>query len=390
MSIEDFKRQLDVNELQSYGKHSPFREMLEQLIDTLVRLDREAYVGVGYDHRVSDVSGYRNGYNPTSVTHASGSLNSMASQVSSSTDTPLYPNIINRGQRSSEALLNVATECYIEGVSTREVRKIFNLFGIETISSTQVSNTSKKLDEGFEPWRNRDLGEFPYLMLNASYEKLRVAGIVRDVAVLIAVGVDREGKRRILGVSVELKDAELHWREFLDHLVHRGISGVEYIVSDDHPGLRVARRAVFTGSKWQRCQHNLIQDAMKQAPNEEIRKCLVTELRIVFNAETLKLAEMALDNAVTKFSSETPSLAKWLEKKVPDTLNVYSLPTHHRVKMRTSNVIKHTVNQKIKQLTRMIKIFPNPTSLLRLVTSVIVEIDEDWIGKNRRHISWNK
>ena len=263
MSIEDFKRQLDANELQSYGKHSPFREMLEQLIETLVRLDREAYVGVGYDHRVSDVSGYRNGSNPTSVTHASGSLNSMASQVSRSADTPLYPNIINRGQRSSEALLNVATECYIEGVSTREVRKIFNLFGIETISSTQVSNTSKKLDEGFDPWRNRDLGDFPYLMLDAGYEKLRVAGIVRDVAVLIAVGVDREGKRRILGVSVELKNAEIHWREFLDHLVHRGISGVEYIVSDDHPGLKAARRAVFTGSKWQRFQHNLIQDAMK-------------------------------------------------------------------------------------------------------------------------------
>ena len=134
MSIENFKRQLDTKELQSYGKHSPFREMLEQLIDTLVRLDREAYVGVGNDHRVSDVSGYRNGYNPTSVTHASGSLNSMASQVSSSADTPLYPNIINRGQRSSEALLNVATECYIEGVSS-PVRHISNFECLQALAN---------------------------------------------------------------------------------------------------------------------------------------------------------------------------------------------------------------------------------------------------------------
>ena len=112
------------------------------------------------------------------------------------------------------------------------------MFGVETITSTQVSNTSKKLDEGFEPWRNRNLGEFPYLVLDAGYEKLRLAGIVRDVAVLTAVGIDREGNRRILVVSVELKDAELHWREFLDGLVHRGISGVEYIFFDDHPGLK--------------------------------------------------------------------------------------------------------------------------------------------------------
>ena len=151
-------------------------------------------------------------------------------------------------------------------------------------------------------------------MLDAGYEKQRVAGIVRDVADLIGVSIYQEGKRRILGVSVEVKDAEIHWRVFLDHLVHQGISGVEYIVSDNHPGLKAARRAVFTGSIWQRCQHNLIQDAMKQAPKEEIRKGLVTELRIVYNVETLKLAGMPLDNAVTKFSSETPTLAIWLKK----------------------------------------------------------------------------
>ena len=148
--------------------------------------------------------------------------------------------------------MNVAAECYIEGVSTREVRKIFYLFGIEKISSTQVPNTSKKLDARFVSRRNRDLGEFPYLMHNAGYEKLRVAGIVRYATVLIAVGINREGKRGILGISVELKDAEIHWREFLDHLVHRGTSWVEYIIFNDYPRLKAARRAVFTFSKWQR------------------------------------------------------------------------------------------------------------------------------------------
>ena len=203
-------------------------------------------------------------------------------------NTPLYRSTINRDQRSIKALLNVASECFIEGVSAGEVCKIFNLFRVETITSTQASKTSKKLDERFAPWRNRDFGEFTYLVLDAGYEKLRLAGIVRDVAVLIAVGVDREGKRRILGVSLKLKDAELRWREFLGGLVHRGISGVEYIVPDDHLVLKAARRAVFRYSKWKRCLHHLTQDPIKQAPNEEIRGGLVTRLRIVYNAETLK------------------------------------------------------------------------------------------------------
>ena len=169
MSIEGYKRQLDAQALQSYGKLSPFRELLEQLFETVVRLDIEVYLRVGSDHRLGDIGGYRNGYNPDGATKASGSLNFLPSQTSSSVDTPLYPSANNRGQRSSEALLNAVAECYIEGVSTRDSGKILEQFGIESISSTQLSNTNEKLDEGFEPWRNRGLEEFPYLILNAGY-----------------------------------------------------------------------------------------------------------------------------------------------------------------------------------------------------------------------------
>ena len=135
------------------------------------------------------------------------------------------------------------------------------------MSSTQVSNTSKSWTKGSNLGETEILASSPYLIFDTQYEKLRVTGVDCDVAVLIAVGIDREVNRRILGESVELKDAELHWKEFLDCLVRRGIRGVEYIVSDDHPGLKAARRAVLTGSKWQRCQNNLVQDAMKQAPS---------------------------------------------------------------------------------------------------------------------------
>ena len=140
-------------------------------------------------------------------------------------------------------------------------------------------------------------------------------------------------------------------------------TGGEYIVSDDHAGLKASRTAVFTDSKWQRCQHNLIRNALKQDPNEERKKCLIAELGTVYNAETIKLAEVALENLATKYSSQIPALAKWLETNGPDALTVYSLLTHHQIKMRTSKPIKHVINQRVKQRTHTIWIFPNASSL---------------------------
>ena len=176
-------------------------------------------------------------------------MNRLVSDEHNPVDTPLYPSTFRRAQRSSEALLNAAAECYLERGSTRDIGKIFDLFGIESMSSTQVSDSSIELSEGFDPRRNRDLGEFPNLILNIRNEKLRLTGILRDVAVLTAVGIDRQGNHRILGVSVEVKEAERYWREFLESLVRQGLRGVEYIVSDALPGLIAARKAVFTGSR---------------------------------------------------------------------------------------------------------------------------------------------
>ncbi len=185
MNIEDYKRQRDAMKFPSQENLSPFKELLEQLFDMVVRLDREACLGGSYGHRVGENGGYRNGYKTDGLPNASGSLNLLSSKTSSSIDTPLYPNTMDSSQRSSEALLNAAAECYIEGVSSREISNIFKLYGIESISSTQVSNTNKKLDEGL------NLGEFPYMFLDAGHEKLPVTGIVRDVAVLSAFGIDR-------------------------------------------------------------------------------------------------------------------------------------------------------------------------------------------------------
>ena len=175
-------------------------------------------------------------------------------------------------------------EMYIKGVSTRDAEAVMREFGLESLSSSQVSRAAKLLDGELDAWRNRPLGEIRYLLLDARYEKVREGGVVRDAAVLSVIGIGPDQRRRVLGVSCALSEAEVHWRAFLETLVARGMRGVAYIVSDDHPGLGAARKAVLGGAVWQRCQYHLAQNAIHHAPNLAIRKAIGKELRRVWNA----------------------------------------------------------------------------------------------------------
>jgi putative transposase len=174
-----------------------------------------------------------------------------------------YPSALERGSRSEQSVNLALAEMYVQGVSTRKVIEVLQkLVGPEvSISSTQISRCTEKLDVGIEAWRNRPLDETPYLLLDARYERVREAGQVVDCAVLVAVGVTTSGHRRVLGVSVALSEAEVHWRTFLDSLIKRGLRGVKFIASDDHAGLKTARKAMFAGVSWQRCQFHLQHNA---------------------------------------------------------------------------------------------------------------------------------
>lgn len=279
-------------------------------------------------------------------------------------------------------------EMYIKGVSTREVEAVMREFGIESLSSSQVSRAAKLLDEELDAWRSRPLGETRYLMLDARYEKTRHGGVVRDAAVLSAIGIGPDERRRVLGVSVALSEAEVHWRAFLESLQAPGLRGVEYVVSDDHAGLRAARRAVFGAATWQRCQFHLAQNAIHHSPNATIRKRIGTELRAVWNAGTLAKAETALAELVTAYRETAPKLAAWLEENVPEGLAVYSLPEHHRRRMRTSNPMERSVQQELKRRTVKVRVFPNEDSLQRRVSAVLVEIDDKWAADTKAYIKW--
>ena len=255
-------------------------------------------------------------------------------------------------------MLTVA-EMYVTGVSTRRVEKVMRSMGIENISSTQVSRANQTMDEALQAWRERPLGKISYLILDARYEKVREGHQVVDMAVLSAVGVLPCGRRCVLGTMVALNEAEVNWRAFIKGLVDRGLHGLEFIVSDDHSGLKAARKAVFPGIPWQRCQFHLAQNAVHHASNHKIKQRIGGELRSIWNASNMTTAQANLQRLVDQYQEKHPHLADWLENNVPQGLNVFALPDRHQKKMRTSNSIERTVQQELKRRTRLVRVFPN-------------------------------
>lgn len=266
---------------------------------------------------------------------------------------------------------------YVQGVSTRKVAAITEQLCGTGVSSTQVSRAAALLDEVLEAWRRRLLGEVRVLYLDARYEKVRVDGQIRDVAILIANGVVPGGKRQVLGVSVSLSEAEVHWRSFLQELVAREMCGVQLVVSDDHAGLEAARRAVLGGVPWQRCQFHLQQNALQYVPRKSMRREVAEDIRTIFNAPDRATAEAYLAGAVAKYAGTASRLSAWLEENIPEGLTVFDYPRPHWRRLRTSNNLER-VSQEIKRRTRVVRIFPNEEACLRLVSAILMEISEEW------------
>jgi transposase-like protein len=260
------------------------------------------------------------------------------------------------------------------------------LCGME-VSSSQVSRAAAELDELLVAWRERELGAYRYIALDAQYEKVRQGGQVLDAAVLIACGVDVQGRRDILGCSISLSEAEVHWRAFLSSLKDRGLCGVELIVSDSHEGLQAARRAVFPSVPWQRCQFHLQQNAGQYVPSVSMRSAVAADIRSIFNAPDQPEAERLLERFVERYQSSAPSLTAWAEEALPEGFTVFSLPPSHRRKLRTTNLVER-LNQEVKRRTKVARLFPNEASCLRLVSAVLMEIAEDWQTADKRYVTF--
>jgi len=349
-------------------------ELIRIVINAAMQAERQQYLGVAPYQHSPDRQGYANGYKPKTVKTRVGEITLDIPQVR---EGGFYPQALEKGLRSERALNMALAEMYVQGVSTRKVTAIVEQLCGSHISSTTVSKAAAQLDETLEAWRNRSLGEMIYLYLDARYEKIRQDGQIRDAAVLIAVGIDPKGHRHILGVSVSLGEHEIHWRNFLQSLVKRGLQGVQLIVSDDHAGLKAARIAVFGGIPWQRCQFHLQQNASQHVPRQSMKPEVAADLRMIFNAPNRSAADAYLNQVVQKYSKTASKLADWIEKNVPEGLTVFSFPASHQRKLRTTNGLER-LSREIHRRTAVVGIFPNEASCRRLVSAILMESDDEW------------
>jgi len=353
-------------------------ELLRVLINSVMQIERSKYLQAGEYERTEERKGHANGYKPKTVKTRVGEITFAIPQVR---EGGFYPSALEKGLRSERSLTITLAEMYVQGVSTRKVKAITEQLCGTEISAAQVSRAAAQLDAVLQEWRERPLGEFPYLYVDARYEKVREAGQVRDAAVLVASGITPGGERQVLGVSVSLSEHEMHWKAFLKSLKDRGLNGVKLVISDDHQGLGAARRAVFGAVPWQRCQFHLQQNAGAYLPRQSMRMEVAADIRSVFNAPDRKTAEELLQAAIQKYAVSAPRLSAWLEDNLSEGFTVFDFPLEHRRSIRTTNSLER-INQEIRRRTRVVGVFPNEASCLRLVSALLMETSEEWqIGK---------
>jgi putative transposase len=372
---EDFTLPTELLEQVSQQGFDILPELIRIVVNAAMQAERQQYLKAAPYQRTPERETYANGYKPKTVQTRVGNITFSVPQVR---EGDFYPEALEKGLRSERALTLALAEMYVQGVSTRKVKAITEQLCGVSVSSMQVSNAASLLDSELEKWRERPLGEYPYLYLDAYYEQVREDGQVRHLAVLVAVGVNRAGKRDILGVSVSLSEHEVHWRAFLERLKTRGLAGMQLIISDDHTGLKAARLAVFGSIPWQRCQFHLQQNAQAYVPRKEMQTEVAEDIRTIFQAPDRATAEAYLAKTVQKYEKSASRLAEWMASNIPEGLTVFAFPVAHRKLIRTTNGVER-LHREVRRRARVVSIFPNQVSCLRLVSAVLNEISEEWL-----------
>lgn len=371
---------LPLHLLKLIQQHGPgaMREAFEYLLNTAMVLERNNFLNAGPYERAADREGHANGFKPKSLKTTAGTLSLRVPQTRG-TSSPFYPACLQRGTRSERSYMATLARMYIQGVSTRKVKKILEELCGTTVSSTEVSRATKELDNVLETWRKRPLSDssYRYLYLDARYEKIRIGKSVRSCAVLIAIGINDKGRRSVLGVSVALSEAKTHWRAFLESLVARGLQGVELVISDHHAGLTAAVSALLGHAQWQRCQFHFQKNARHHLPKKKFEKDVTNRLREAFNAPNREVAEDLVDRLMDFYRDLAPDFVDWLQENIASAFTIFNFPEHHRIKLRTTNPIEN-LNKQIRRRTRVITIFPDTDSCLRLISAILMDQTEIW------------
>lgn len=362
------------------GEQEDFlKPLVQKVVEEILEAEMEEALGAGKSQRTPARLGYRSGYYTRSLMTRVGKLEL---RVPQDRQGRFSTEVFERYQRSEKALVWCLAQMYIEGVSTRKIKAITEELCGHGFSASTVSQISKNMDQELEKFAQRALDvEYPYVILDAKYEKVRQDGVIRTQAVLIAIGINWEGRREVLGVELSNRESGSSWKEFLLGLRRRGLRGVELVISDDHDGLKKAVMEILTEAAWQRCYVHFLRNALDYLPRKADDDCL-RELRWLYDRHGLEEARHELSVWLKKWGDKYPKLCTWVEDNIEETFTFYNWPRAHHKHIRSTNMLER-INEEIKRRTYVIRIFPNEDSCLRLIRALLIEIHEDWIEQHR-------
>jgi putative transposase len=355
------------------------KELLQTTIQAALEAEMDEALGAGKGERSDGRKGYRSGHYRRRLTTRVGTLEL---RVPQDREGLFSTEVFARYQRSEKALLLAMAEMYVQGVSTRKVRAVTEELCGHGFSASTVSAATKQLDGELERVMNRPLTEeYPYLILDARYERVRENGVVRSRAVLVAIGVDWEGRRQVLGVQLANRESTSSWREFLIGLKQRGLTGVCLTVTDQHEGLKQAVAEVLPLSLWQRCYVHFLRNALDHVPRSADPACL-QELRWLYDRRDVNEARHDLSQWLVRWQAKYAKLCLWVESAIEETFVFYRMPREHHKHLKSTNLLER-LNQEFKRRTHIVRIFTDEACCLRLIRALAVEQHEEWMDGSR-------
>lgn len=372
---------LDVAEMKSVLMEQKdfLAPVVQEAVQAILELEMEECLQAGKHERSEQRLGYRSGYYRRRLITRVGT---MVLRVPQDRAGHFSTQVFEQYQRSEKALVAALAQMYVQGVSTRKVAAITEELCGHEFSASSISAITARLDAQLEEFSRRGLTEaFPYVLVDARYERVREGGVIVSRAILIALGIDWEGRRQVLAVEYANRESQSSWREFLLQLKDRGLNGVHLVVSDDHPGLKAAVREVLPGVWWQRCYVHFLRNALDYLPRKADNDCL-QELRWMYERRNVDKARRDLKQWLEKWGGKYPKLCAWVETNIEETWTFYRLPVAHHKHLKSTNLLER-FNQEIKRRTLVVRIFPDEASCLRLVRAVAAEQHEEWMEGSR-------
>lgn len=361
----------------------PIRAMAEMITDFVMEAEVTAKIGAEPHQRSEERTGYRNGHRERRWDTRLGSLKLKVPKVR---EGGYVPSFIEHRKRSEQALISVIQEAVVQGVSTRKIENVLAELGIAGVSAGQVSQLCAGLDDKVQQFRERQLGESRYVWVDAVYEKVREDERVESMAVVIATGVNPQGRREVLGLDVIPTETEEGWTQFFKALKERGLSGVQLVISDAHGGLKNAVRKVLK-AEWQRCKVHFYRNVLVQVPKRS--QAEVSEaMKAVFVQRDEKSARAKAAEVVRQFQNRYGKAMEIFEAGLDDVLSYLHYPTAHRVRVSSTNPIER-LNLEIRRRTRVVGIFPHRGACLRLIGMLLVEIHEDWLTDDKAYLTFD-